>query len=111
MLSWRSGEPYLVNIEFRTDGDTVVLWQISRELLSRGLREPAGIGDVLISPDLDGMLRLTVQSLDGRASFVLEWAPVRDFLARTYRQVSERDEWGDIRNCDFRRLLDGSQLD
>ena len=83
-------DPYAVAVVFLMGGREVV-WQFGRDLLMRGVCEPAGHGDVQVCPALDP---------DGRAVVVIELgapggqalvqARTRDlleFLAHTTRAV------------------------
>lgn len=89
-LRYHSFDPYAVSVVFLMGGHEVV-WQFGRDLLMRGVHEPAGDGDVQVFPSLNS---------DGRAVVVLELtapsgqalveAPSREvlrFLACTTRSV------------------------
>jgi hypothetical protein len=104
-MKWQADEPYQVVVTFRPRAGTAVEWRFSRELLTKGMRRRSGIGDVVVSPDHAGMLGLQVRSHDGGASLLLTRAQVQDFLTRTYRRVSAKDEWAGVRNSDFERLF------
>jgi hypothetical protein len=52
VLGYDSSDPYALTITFRLV-DGLVPWTFSRDLLSRGLTEPTGDGDVHVWPGLD----------------------------------------------------------
>jgi hypothetical protein len=82
-LSYVASEPFAVNIAFRTERGRWVEWTFARELLVTGLREPAGIGDVRVRPDLstdEGILILEIESPDGYALVEIEREDVERFL-------------------------------
>lgn len=61
-LGYSPADPYAVTATFFTAAGDVV-WTFARDLLSRGLSEPAGDGDVHVWPCLDA---------DGRAVVIIE---------------------------------------
>ncbi|GAB3584396.1 SsgA family sporulation/cell division regulator [Amycolatopsis endophytica] len=82
-LSYVASEPFAVNIAFRTERGRWVEWTFARELLVTGLREPCGIGDVRVRPDLstdEGILILEIESPDGYALVEIEREDVERFL-------------------------------
>jgi len=82
-LSYAANEPFAANIAFRTERGRWVEWTFARELLVTGLREPAGIGDVRVRPDLstdEGVLILEIESPDGYALVEIEREDVERFL-------------------------------
>lgn len=97
VLRYDLGDPYAVHATFHTGQDEGVSWVFARELLSQGVRQPAGDGDVRVWPSwgvAGEMIFISLTSPDGEA---LLQAPVRDvvdFLARTNgvcAQGRERD--------------------
>ncbi|HKS47354.1 MAG TPA: SsgA family sporulation/cell division regulator [Amycolatopsis sp.] len=89
-LSYLGGEPFAVNIAFRTDRGRWVEWTFSRDLLVTGLSEPAGIGDVRVRPDLaadESILILEIESPDGYALVEIEREDVERFVAATSEVV------------------------
>lgn len=48
-LTWSADDPLAIFLSI-PNGDIVINWQLSRELLCSGLVGPAGIGDVRVSP-------------------------------------------------------------
>lgn len=61
-LQYDSNDPYAVTTVFMT-GSSRVRWTFGRDLLTQGLYEPSGDGDVHVWPCLDG---------DGRAVVIIE---------------------------------------
>ena len=51
-LGYDSSHPYALTISFHRS-DTTVVWTFARDLLSGGLSEPTGDGDVHVWPSLD----------------------------------------------------------
>ncbi len=89
-LRYDSRDPYAVSLAFMASEPEVV-WVFARDLLLEGVSEPAGHGDVLVSPSLDADGRATVllalRSPEGHA---MVKAPARDviaFLGRTAQAV------------------------
>ena len=83
-------DPYAVAVAFLVGGREVV-WTFGRDLLMRGLSQPAGYGDVHVFPSLDAEGRaeigLVLRSPAGQALVKASVADVLEFLARTTRAV------------------------
>ncbi|MTD58810.1 SsgA family sporulation/cell division regulator [Amycolatopsis pithecellobii] len=82
-LSYVTAEPFAVNIAFRTERGRWVEWTFARELLTQGLAEPTGLGDVRVRPDLssaEDLLILEIESPDGYALVEIEREDVERFL-------------------------------
>lgn len=80
LLRYRLADPYAVCAEFRRSTGDEVRWVFARELLTEGLRGPAGDGDVRIWPYRvggEGGVRIALSSPDGR---VLVGALARDLV-------------------------------
>ena len=96
-LRYDPADPYAVAMAFLKDGHEV-LWVFARDLLLRGVTEPAGVGDVHVFPsvDLDGRAVVAI-GLRGPTGEALLTGRTRDFLgflAHTTRAVwpgTERD--------------------
>ncbi|MFS4094110.1 SsgA family sporulation/cell division regulator [Streptomyces sp. AF1A] len=85
-LHYHARDPYAVQATFRLSGGTSVEWFFARELLAEGLRGPAGIGDVRLSPTRrQGQLMVEVALMPpaGQADLMLPGQEVADFLRRT----------------------------
>jgi hypothetical protein len=77
VLGYDPGDPYAITITFRTRAGDVV-WTFARELLTRGLTDPSGEGDVHIWPSLDTV---------GRAMVIIELcSPDGDLVAQARTQ-------------------------
>lgn len=89
-LRYESADPFAVAVAFHKSG-TDVVWVFGRDLLTRGLSEPTGYGDVRVFPSLDSDGRAEVGLvLTSPAGHALVKAPARDvlaFLALTTRAV------------------------
>jgi len=99
VLGYDPADPWAVEVSFGKATETV-RWLIGRDLLLEGLTDPAGEGDVQLSPSIDEY---------GRAAVVLELCsphgrlvaqlPTRDlgsFLAHTLAVVPEGSESIDL---------------
>lgn len=96
-LMFHADDPYAVHIAFHTnDGEDDVEWMFARQLLSAGLREPAGEGDVRIwpGPGGSGTTYLELRSPNGRAVFEAQRATLADFVLRSYVVVPPGCESG-----------------
>ncbi|WP_020668824.1 SsgA family sporulation/cell division regulator [Amycolatopsis nigrescens] len=85
-LSFLAGEPFAVNVAFRTERGRWVEWTFARELLADGLVEPTGIGDVRLRPDLaadEDILFLEIESPEGYALIEFEREDVAQFVQAT----------------------------
>ncbi|KAA9149019.1 SsgA family sporulation/cell division regulator [Amycolatopsis acidicola] len=83
-------DPYVVTLAFRTQGGRWIDWSFARDLLAEGLREPAGLGDVRVRPDLaftDEMLIIELESPDGYAIVELGREEVENFVRASARSV------------------------
>lgn len=85
-LRYDADDPYAVAVAFQLDGSELV-WVFGRDLMLRGVAEPAGDGDVQIFPSLDDDGRLVVvlqlSSPSGLALVEAKARDVIDFLAST----------------------------
>jgi hypothetical protein len=108
LFRYDGSDPYAVTVVF---GDGAV-WAFDRELLARGQREAAGLGDVRIWPE-GNRLRVMLSS-DGASSdddwllLSVDAEQVRAFLRATYRLVpaGREDAHLDV-DLMIGRLLDG----
>jgi hypothetical protein len=89
-LRYDADDPYAVAVAFQLDGSELV-WVFGRDLMLRGVAEPAGDGDVQIFPSLDDDGRLVVvlqlSSPSGLALVEAKARDVIDFLASTRAAV------------------------
>ena len=85
-------DPYAVQVSFHTtsgDSDSVE-WTFARSLLTDGLSEPAGDGDVQVWPSTSGGLPvvcLSLSSPSGKALFEVPLPELVEFLGQTYEAV------------------------
>jgi sporulation and cell division protein SsgA len=96
-LRYDPADPFAVAMAFLKDGHEVV-WVFARDLLLRGITQPAGVGDVHVFPSLDADGRAVVAiGLRGPTGEALLEGRTRDFLSflgQTTRAVwpgTERD--------------------
>jgi hypothetical protein len=99
-LYYSSEDPYAIRVAFHVGLDEPVEWIFARELLSNGLKEREGIGDVRVWPAAgEGgaagqVLHIELSSPFGEAHFEAPTRDVSDFLRRTYRIVPAGQESG-----------------
>ncbi|PSK96956.1 sporulation and cell division protein SsgA [Haloactinopolyspora alba] len=90
-LRYRTGDPVAVTAVFDTAGHEPVPWVFARDLLSGGLDEPTGDGDIRVWPGLDGhgtrTVRFRLRSPDGDALLEAPAHAVEDFLIQTWSLV------------------------
>jgi len=94
-LGYAAGDPYTVGMSFHPD-DRPVRWDFARELLSDGLHEPSGDGDVHVWPCLDDHGRAIVVvelcSPNGDALVEIRLGDAVDFVDRMHALVPAGDE-------------------
>jgi hypothetical protein len=91
-LFYTGNDPYAVRMTFHAGPDETVEWIFARDLLTAGLTEPAGAGDVRAwpSPPGDGgapVLNVVLSSPFGEAHFEAPMTAMAAFLRRTYDAV------------------------
>jgi hypothetical protein len=89
-VRYEPDDPYAVSIGFRTGADEVVEWTFARQLLSDGVRRPAGDGDVQVWPAAQSggrIVCLSLSSPSGHALFEMPRSEILAFLRRTYSAV------------------------
>ncbi|CUR60407.1 Sporulation and cell division protein SsgA (modular protein) [metagenome] len=105
-LGYDPADPYAVTATFFTGGGEVV-WTFARDLLSRGLTDPAGEGDVHIWPCLDANGRATVIielcSPDGELVAQAKTQDVYRFVSRSLAMVPAGME---ASHCDIDNMID-----
>ena len=79
-------DPFAVCVSFDAGAADRIEWTFARELLERGLWQPAGEGDVHVSPK-GARLVLSLCSPSGRAILETSRGPVAEFVTRTQRLV------------------------
>ena len=94
-LRYDPADPYAVTTVFMT-GASQVRWTFGRELLSAGLYEPAGDGDVHVWPCLDtaghAVVIIELCSPDGEALVQARTGDLRSFVDRMYAVVGADNE-------------------
>jgi Streptomyces sporulation and cell division protein, SsgA len=94
-LHYDPRDPYAVTTVFIT-GTTTVRWTFGRQLLSDGLYEPSGDGDVHVWPCLDSEGRAVVIielcSPDGEALVQARTTDLSSFVERMSRAVQPGEE-------------------
>lgn len=93
-LRYDPNDPYAVEATFRAGGESIA-WVLGRELLSAGLREATGEGDVRAWPEsAEGadLVMIQLRSAQGHATLATEAPALQGFLARTYELVPRGQE-------------------
>jgi hypothetical protein len=89
-LRYSQSDPYAVSVVF-LQREHEVDWVFGRDLLIRGVSEPAGQGDVQVFPSLDpdgrGVVALMLHSPAGQALVQVAAKDVLEFLADSTRVV------------------------
>lgn len=98
-LYYSKEDPYAIRIAFHVGLDEPVEWIFARELLSTGIEDEEGLGDVRVWPSagsesgLPGtVLNIELSSPFGQAHFEAPVKEVSDFLRRTYQIVPSGHE-------------------
>jgi len=98
-IAYSREDPYAVHIAFHVGLDEPIEWTFARDLLSAGIEEREGLGDVTVwlsaGSDSGGpgsVLNLELSSPFGRAHFEVPARSISDFLRRTYRLVPDGEE-------------------
>lgn len=91
-LFYTGDDPYAVRVAFHAGTDEAVEWIFARDLLTAGLTEPAGAGDVRTwpTPSSDGgepVLNIALSSPFGQAHFEAPATAMAEFLRRTYDAI------------------------
>jgi hypothetical protein len=94
-LHYDPRDPYAVTTVFMT-GATTVRWTFGRELLSEGLYEPSGDGDVHVWPCLDSeghaVVIIELCSPDGEALVQARTGDLNSFVERMSKAVEPGNE-------------------
>lgn len=95
VLGYNPADPFAMTATFRTPGGDVV-WTFARDLLTQGLTDPAGDGDVHVWPCLDASGRAVVIielcSPDGEALVQARTGDLQSFVERMNRAVAVGSE-------------------
>jgi hypothetical protein len=85
-LGYDVSDPFAVSVEFEPDEGEGITWVFARQLLSHGLRERTGDGDVRIWPACGAeRVRILLASPDGEATVDVPSAPLAEFLRESYQ--------------------------
>ncbi len=90
-LSYDPADPYAVKVSFHTGGERgLVEWSFARQLLTNGVTQPVGDGDVRVWPKQPGReakVCLSLSSPSGAALFEVPLPELVGFLTRSYAVV------------------------
>ena len=91
-LRYESNDPWAVRVAFQTggEGDGIVEWMFARQLLTDGVAQATGEGDVRVWPSLHGterVVNLARASPSGSALFEIDRDALVEFLQQTYLAV------------------------
>lgn len=93
-LRYNAGDPYAVRAVFRGEA-LEVEWVFARDLLSTGMSQPVGEGDVQVWPardDGNDVVLISLSSPDGRAVLEADTGDLRGFLEQTAQVVPPGEE-------------------
>jgi hypothetical protein len=89
-VEYAANDPYALRVAFHVGNDEPVEWIFARELLTIGMSRLVGDGDVQVWPGEAGTQRsinIGLSSPFGDALFEAPFAPLADFLRRTFEIV------------------------
>ena len=105
-LGYDPGDPYAISITFRTAAGDVV-WTFARELLTRGLTDPSGEGDVHIWPSLDTVGRaIVIIELCSPDGDLVAQARTQDIYRFVSRSLAAVPAGAESDNLDLDQLID-----
>jgi len=93
-LGYDATDPFAVHLDIAA-GDGMVRWSFARELLTDGVEQPTGAGDVRIIPvgGASGRrVRVVLTSPDGAATLEAPLSEMVEFLAATFDAVPTGSE-------------------
>ena len=94
-LHYDMADPYAIRLSLGAPRERSVDWLFARELLTEGLRRPAGSGDVLVIPRYHrhpNTLRVVLRNRAGAALIEMAAPKVAAFLEQTFDLVPEGAE-------------------
>jgi hypothetical protein len=90
-IGYEPDDPYAVHVAFHTGGERgQVQWSFARQLLTDGVTQPVGEGDVRVWPSTDAgqaLVNLSLSSPSGAALFEIPLGDIVEFLTRSYAAV------------------------
>ena len=91
-LRYQADDPWAVRVTFQTgaEDDATVEWMFARQLLTDGIRQTVGEGDVRVWPATtagDRVVNLAMASPSGSALFEIDRDALVEFLQQTYLAV------------------------
>ena len=100
-LRYDTRDPFAVVAAFRTGRAGWVEWVFSRDLLTEGLIDTAGDGDVRIRPSEGETVEIELSSPSGHATFRALAREVSEFLQRTHEVIEpgSEDDWLDLEHA------------
>ena len=103
-LRFDTNDPWAVRVAFQTggEGDGIVEWMFARQLLTDGVTQACGEGDVRVWPALHGIecvVNLAMTSPSGSALFEIDRDSLVEFLQQTYLAIPTGTE-GDAVDLD-----------
>jgi hypothetical protein len=100
-LRYDTRDPYAIVAAFRTGRAGWVEWVFSRDLLTEGLIDAAGDGDVRIRPSEGETVEIELSSPSGHATFRALAREVSEFLQRTHEVIEpgSEDDWLDLEHA------------
>jgi hypothetical protein len=98
-LFYSGEDPYAIRIAFHDRAGEPVEWIFARELLSAGIQDRAGPGDVTVWPSAGSeggapgsVLNIELSSPFGQAHLEASVRRISDFLRRTYQIIPAGEE-------------------
>lgn len=90
-LVYDAEDPYTVNLVIGVEGGPRVVWSFARDLLSDGLYDPCGDGDVLVWPCLstsgEAVVVIELRSPSGTAMLQTPSRAVQQFVVEVFEAV------------------------
>jgi hypothetical protein len=88
VFTWNPARPYEVSVALQGEGYAPRRWVFDRDLLVAGLTRAAGLGLVMVLPDLfsaqvRGRVELVLSAPDETVALPLETANLREFVQAT----------------------------
>lgn len=106
VLHYDVTDPYAVHATFRTGQGEGVSWVFARDLLTHGVHQPAGDGDVRVWPSWSSgseVIFIGLTSPDGEALLQAPTRQLVDFLGSSYALCPEGQE---CEHLDLDRAID-----